>query len=118
MSTSRRVRRWPCAHCGFHLVGQVLFHVHNHLLLLGHHVAVQISLLAALVVGVAGGDAVSGCPFVEFCPAVRIVDVALLGIYLVEFHQSFVIDRPCPEAAGANLAHVGRHRGVAVFLHK
>ena len=103
---------------GLHLVCQVLLHVHNHLLLTGHHVAVKVSLLAALVVGVARGDAVACRPLVEVGPTVGIIEVALLGIHLVELHQSLVIDGARPQTAGTYSPHVGGNGRVTILCHE
>ena len=54
----------------------------------------------------------------EVGPAVGIVDVTLLGIHLVELHQSLVIDGTRPQTAGTDFSHVSRNGGVVVFLHE
>ena len=103
---------------GFHLVVQVQLHHGDFLVAPRLHVAVHVSLSAALVVGVVGLHAVAWCPFVEVGPAVGIVDVARVGVYLVKGHQSLIVDGTRPQRTGSDPVHVGRYSRVAVLGHE
>ena len=81
-------------------------------------IAVDIGLLAALVVGIGIIHAATGCPLVIVCPAVGIVEVALLRVYLVERHQSFVIYGTGPKVARAYLLDIGVEGWVTVLRHE
>ena len=60
------------------------------------HVTHQIGLRAALVVGIAGLDAVARRPFVECGPAIYVVGVALLWVDVVECHEALIVDGTRP----------------------
>ena len=82
------------------------------------YVSFQIHLLATLVIGIGCLDAVAGSPLVEIGPTVSIVDVILIGIYVVECHQSFIVDRSCPKVAASYSSNICGYGWVAIFFHK
>ena len=101
-----------------HLVVEVSAHLSQFLVATCLLVADEVGLSATLVVGITGVDAIAWRPLMERGPAVCIVDIALVLVYLIERHQSFVIDGTCPETRWPDLLDVGRNGRVAVFRHK
>ena len=76
---------------GFHLQVEILSHLTDLLIASNLQIAHQVGLTATLVVGIARGHTIAGSPLMGRCPAVGIVGIARIGIYLVERHQSFII---------------------------
>ena len=111
----------PCPVTDFpavHLKFKVLLDMFDHAVVLGHHITVDVGLLAALVICVRCLDAIAGCPFVMIGPSVGIVDVLRVVIYLIESHQSLVIDSSCPEVARTDTSHIGVEGGVGMHGHE
>ena len=97
---------------------QILLHMLYHAVVVGHHIAVDVGLGTALVVGIGGGDAIARGPFVVVGPTVGIVDVLLVGVDGIERHQALVIHATGPKAARTDAAHVGVEGGVGILGHE
>ena len=81
---------------GGYLIVKILLHLGEVLAQLALYMAVDICLLAALVVGVCRLHAAAGHPSMIVCPAVCIVEVPLLPVHLIERHESLVVYGTCP----------------------
>ena len=101
-----------------HLVVEVLDDACDLLVAATLEVTVGVGLAAALVVGIVGLHAVAWLPFMECCPTVGIVDVAVVLIDFVECHQSFVIDGSCPKRGRTDSVHVGRECRICILRHE
>ena len=80
--------------------------------------AVDVCLLAALVVGIGVVNTMASRPFVIVCPAVGVVDVALLFVDLIQGHKTFIIHGTRPEVARTSFVDVGVECRITVFLHE
>ena len=54
----------------------------------------------------------------EIGPAHGVVNIPLLRVYLLQCHQTFVVDSACPQTAGTDFLDIGWQGGVTVLRHE
>ena len=81
-------------------------------------IEVDVGLGAAVVVRIAVGVAIAEAPLVELSPLKGIVEVGLVGVDVVESHESLVVYAASPDVAGPHLLDKRWRAGVWRCFHE